>query len=937
MATNAQAVDESNVNRDERVGNKGTSDLESGRGTRQASTKKGIESNPYLSGTELKTDNGPLLSIFALQEILDKVRETQIRSQIAGAEIEAGTPDVKDLLTKLLSLKDIKGYKIVKKLPESFRYIPAQSEERVFRVNCFKEKISSIGENVTSDDAAALLEVVLQRVKFLREEGSFVLYDLETHYTNGNEIVNSDSLGLDIKGLFSSLTPARRYALQMQLEDFLVMNQWNERPLMDMFNGACDDALYRIHEALMAYLENGQIHAFKESLNWLRLYSESKNVTYDAGYLTDIFSSESVYCLSYTLPANPEVIWEVPRSSISNLILNAALGFPTGAYVAPTARIASVTVTSRITTNTPFAQLQSMVPTEATMSDVRKIYFALCFPNQVILDVRTEPGHQIDPIIQAVAGVFGKLMFSYGPRLFNITRRTAQLLDRGTAHYLQMMADDRRTITRGQSGDPLDFIIAQGARQFNCNQLSADADTGRGYNNSRTDSVRRRDTPYSHVSRRICYLGYDSEEVLDERYTGADYSFHLFEVLLEALLRAGHVAEKNYLQLINQHHVVRFAYINQIINRDLLSAFTMPDDKFVALADAIPNDIFTPEGPVVLDISYLSIWFAFKMRFLPSDRPMLMIQQPLIESVYASHLSLVKLAAKELMQFVDANPDNFYHIKASDVWKIVMKEMPESIYSVLDMIGQRNFITMRDVSNWIDSNLVQRSLLYECDVKAWEALGSPNDIMFVRDVFVHLEDIPEPVIDDIERFRREAYYYTNIMDALPPVESRVYMNRASMLVRAGEGRLKSAIRNMMDAGDYVKIGNSLRPLVLKFFESMPPQDVREAMPFIYNIEKTEGPMTKVSIVLGTKITGYVLLYSVTREYTPDQFVSYLSSKNLTNVVMNPLPFERVEANTALNVTNKTFMAYRKKVRIIDLTESLQSGTQLAVLAVTETV
>nr|UBT83595.1 VP2 [Middle Point orbivirus] len=904
-------------------------------GKNEQKVKREDSVNPFLSGTELKNDDGPLLSVFALQEILDKIRESQLRGQIAGQEIETAAPDIKNLLNKILALKDIRGYKILKKPPVSYRYISAQSESRLFRVNNFKERVSVIGENAKCEDPIEFLNVILERVKFIRDEGSFILHDVSTQYLNGEEVVMSDCLGIDTANMFTSLNPMNRNDLQNQLNSFLVMNQTNDRPLMDIYNGACDDALYKVHSTLMNYIETGQTAAFRESLTWLKAYSHYKGIMYDQSYLTDIFSSESIYCLSYTLPTNPKVIWEVPRSSISNLVLNAALGFPTGIYISPPARIASVTITSRITTNTAFAQLQSMVPTEAVMADVRKIYFALCYPNQVVLDIRPEPGHQIDPVIQAVSGIFGKLLFSYGPRLFNITRTMAQLLDRGTANFLQMLTDGRRTIIRGQTGEPLDFVVSQGGRQFDCNQLANDPNTGRGFTSSRVDSVGVRVTPYDHVSRRICYLGYDSEEVLDERYTGSTYTFYLHDLLMEALIRTGHVTEKNYLEAIKQHNVVRFAYINQIINRDLLSAFSMPDDQFREMADRVPNNVFGPEGPIVLDVSYLSIWFAFKLRFLPTDRPALMIQQPLLESVYASHLSMMKLATKRLKQFVDANPDNFTTLKAMDIWKVVLKEIPEPLRDIIDLVGQKHFMSMGDIAIWVNSDQKQDSLLYHCDEVAWQCLDTPNDLMFIKDVYVHSQNIPEPIIDDLDTFKREAFYYTNMSDSLPPHDRIVYLSRGSMLVKAGEGKLKSAIRQMLDAGDYIRIGCSLRPLVIRFFESMPPQEIREALPFVYSVDEKKGPMPQITVRLENKVLGYVLIYNVTRDYLPDQYVSYLPAKNLTEVIVNPRVFERVEVNNALDVTFRVFQSYRSKVRLVDLTDSLQAGTQLASLASTE--
>nr|AGE32262.1 VP3 [Sathuvachari virus] len=888
-----------------------------------------VPSAPYLRGDEVQSDGGVLLSVFALQEMLNKVRETQLRMKMASIEVETAAPDVQSLLTGLESLKELKAYRVESKLPKWISHVTTQSDEKFFQISTYMEQISKIGSDVDSEDALSMIDLVLKRVRKIRDDGSFILWDIPTHYINGNEIVDAENLGIDYGDVMEKLNPRDRYMIMQQLDQFVVTNMQEREVIMDNFTGACPDAVYNIHSALTAYMLDGQRGIFKTSMEWLQRYGMAKDIEFSRNLLTDILTPNTVYCLSCRLPVDPEVLWEIPRCGMSNLIMNIAMGVPMGQYILPNPRISTVTITSRITTSTAFSQMQSMVATESQMQDVRKIYLALMYPNQILLDVRSEPGHSVDPIIQGVAGILGKLMFSYGRELFNITPRTARLLDKACASYFQATLDDRRMYQRGHTGNPLDFRFTVGRETFDYNDLAYNPDTGAGYNGWRVNAMRYYEGCYPHVRRHIQYLGYDPEDILDERFSGDGYTFPMFDLMMKALQMAGHVNERNYLQLLLQHHVVRFAYISQIINKDLLGAFSMPDDRFNGMVGGIVEDRFSNDGPVILDISYHSVWHAFRMRFLPTERSRFLTMQPLLETIYASHISVAKVAYNNLRDFTEAYMDTFLRKAGGDVWKVIVDNLPKPIRDVIASTCQFNFVNMYDVRRWAEGGAIQDSLALMNERNAWRSVDEPSNIMFVRDVFLCRDPMPEPILEDVEQFRREARYYTNVRSSRPEPYRQVIMSRQSAEHRAGEGRLRLELRSYLDEGLYIKIGDGLRPFVLEFYHELPPQHVRERLPFTYESVHSNGPVARVKLVMNGVVKGFVVFYKADDKSLPDALTSYIPPTCLTQVVLSTLPFKRVSADDMLSVINKNFSAFRKKVNIFDLTSVLEAGNRYA--------
>nr|AZJ37598.1 VP3 [Skunk River virus] len=890
---------------------------------------QGLSSAPYLRGEEIRGDDGILLSVFALQEMLNKVREAQLRMRMASIEVESAAPDVSDLIKGLESLKDLKAYRIERNLKKWYRHVTTQSDEKFFQISAFMEEVSKIGTDANCENAIEMINLVLARVHKIRDEGAFLLWDLSTHYTCGDEIVDADALGIDFGDVFAKLNPRDRHMISQQLEQFVVSNRQQREVIMDNFTGACPDPIYRIHTALTAYVLDGQRGIFRSSMEWLQRYGVAKEIEFSRELLTDILSPNTVYCLSYHCLLIQLLFGKFPDVVYRILFMNAALGVPIGQYILPNPRIASITVTSRITTSTAFSQLQSMVATESQMNDVRKIYLALMFPNQILLDVSSDPGHSIDPVVQGVAGLLGKIMFSYGPQLFNITARSARLLDKACASYFQATLDDRRDFRRGHTGQPLDFRFNVGREAFDYDQLSFDPNTGAGYNGWRVNSVVHYETPYPHVRRRIQYLGYDARDIIDERFSGDGYMFPTFELILRALQMAGHVNERNYLMLLLQHHVVRFAYISQIINRDLLSAFSLPDDKFNGVRAAIVDERGGNDGPIILSISYHSIWHAFKMRFLPTERPQFLHLQPLIETIFASHISVAKLAYRRMRDFSQAYMETFMNIAGGDVWKAIVANMPDPVRKVLEMTSQFGYINVSDVHEWAEGGAIQDSLALLNERNAWDCVEDPTSIMFVRDVFLCRDSIPEPVLEDVEQFRREAVFYTNVRPYRPNPMMQVLLNRQSAEHRAGEGRLKLELRSFLDDGLYIKVGDGLRPFVLEFYNELPPQNVRESLPFVYESVEGEGPIARVKLFMRGVVRGFVIFYKADDKSLPDSLTSYIPPTCLTQIVMPRMPFQKVSADNVLSIVDKNFSAFRKKVNIYDLTAVLEAGSRYA--------
>ncbi|AKP24086.1 inner core protein [Chenuda virus] len=896
---------------------------------REPTPAEQTRNTPYLQGNELQQEDGPILSLFALQEIVQKVRQAQAALRNEGREVEAITPELEGILRSLIDLRSERGYRVERRVPTYYRFVASQSRERFFRVNAHFEAIAGVSDSSDLQDPVALMSMVLSRVAQIREAGSFILHDAPTHFVDGREVIDQDALGMEIEALLGMCEPRDRHILCQRLDQLVVQNQDFQRTLVDVYPAAVPGAVFQVHQALTAHVLQNQRVEFRRSLEWLQAYGTFKRVDFSPELLTDIFAPDTIYVQSFNIPANPALIWEVPRSGVPNLIINAALGVPRGAYILPNPRISAVTIASRVTTTTPFGQILNTVPTEAQMNDVRKIYLALQFPNQILIDVRPEPGHQIDEIVRAVAGILGKLLFSYGPHLYNITPHAARMLDQACASFLQLATDDRRTIRRGPSGRPLDFTIVQGQRHFDCNVLAAAPARGNGFNSWNADTVGQQETPYPHVGRFVQYLGYRPEEILDERFSGDDYRYPLHDVICEALAISGHVHERNYLEAMRQHHVVRLAYISQIINRDLISAFTLPDDRFAALAAGVPQDARGADGPVILDVSYHAIIHAFRLRFLPVARSDRLVTQPVLESVYASYLSVAKFAASRLQAFVDGNAESFPTARPLDVWRSVYRLIPAPVRSIIELTGQLSFVTGRDVIPWIRSPVMQESIPLLCERVAWGQIEDPSVIGFSRDVFLFRERLPEYPLEDVEEFRREARFYTNHLDHRPDNDRFVLMDRANLHQFAGEGRLRIVLRELLDDDLYVQVGNVLRPLVLRIFHGLPPSDVLLDTPYEYVRASSSGPLARVRLTMVRRTHLYYTLYTADELSFPDELVSLTPNYSLTHVFLPFSPVERVDVNTALNVITRDLISIRARMRIMDLAAALEAGSQYA--------
>nr|P35934.1 RecName: Full=Structural core protein VP2 [Broadhaven virus] len=886
-------------------------------------------SSPYLRGDEVHDDPGIALSVFALQEIIRKVRESQTSLRNEGREVNPAPPEIEQIFSALRHLRDERPYRIERTLPTYYRFESSQSQERFFRVDSHFERIAAPVDNATLEEPARLMSLVSRRVDAIRDAGSFLLYNAPTHFVDGREIIDADGLGVDVSGPASPRRAEGASPATRQIDQLTVLNQDQEDTMVDTYPGACPDAVFRVHRALTAHVVHHQRDDYRNAMQWLQAYGEYKRIDFSRSLLTDVFSPDTVYIQSYHVPANPQLLWEVPRCGIPNLRAKRVLGVPHGTYITPNPRITSITIASRVTTTTSFAQLLGTIPTAAQMDDVRKIYLALMFPNQILLDIRSEPGHQVDVVAQSVAGVLGKLLFSYGPALFNITPHTPGPLIVHAPLSCKWQPMIRRTIRHGPSGRPLDFVITQGQRAFDCNQLAQNPARGNGYAGWGVDAVGDHPTPYPHVRRRIQYLGYVPEDVIDERFCGDDLRYPLHQTMCEALAISGHVNERNYVEMMRHDHVVRFAHLSQVINRDLVSALSLPDERFNMLAAVFPRDATGPDGPLVLDISYMAIIHAFRLRFLPVSRPERIIYQPMLESVYASHLSLAKLHANNLQTFVTANSESFVEARPLDTWRAVYPRLPEPVRQIFDLTGQHSFVTGSDIGLWLRSPLVQDSLFLLCARTAWQAVDDPADIGFTRDVYIHRQPIPGYPLEDVRQFRRDAVYFTNMLEARPANGNRVILDRAIMQQRAGAGRLRMSIRELLDDGLFVQIGIALRPNYFEHPSRLPPEETLRALPFEYRARARNGPTARVTLQMLRPVSAFFMLYNADEQAFPDEMIDLVPKMSLVSLYIQQPPVERVSYDTALSVINRDFVSFRSRVRLMDLSAAFDAGSQYA--------
>nr|AVV63154.1 VP3 [Changuinola virus] len=883
--------------------------------------------NPYLKGDVLASDGGPLLSIFALQEIMQKVRAVQNEYLTSMKESDLTIPDVQKIIDGIKSLEEQKVYEIKDKLMTSFRHIVMQSQTHFLRVDTYFERMSEVGDPITEEDPVKFYTAMMSKIRHLRKEGAFLLHNISTHDHRGMEIVNPDSLGVDISNVVSHMTAENRALVQQVLDNAIVENGNVAQRDVDIFNGAMSDPIYRIHQRLQGYMENVQLEDLRNAMAWLSRLGRRKRITYTNEFLTDFRREDTVWIIVLNLPINVNVIWAVPRCAIANLIMNIALCVPMGDYILPNPRITSITLTQRITTTGPFSLMAGTTPTAVQMDDVRKIYLALMFPGQIILDLKNDPSQKSDPTMRMVAGVVGHLLFTYGRRFTNITNNMARQLDIALADFLLYMYNTRIPVQYGPTGEPLDFLI--GRVQYDCNQFRADAQTGQGYNGWGIIDVENRDpSPYDHIQRQLRYCDIDSREVIDPTTYGINMRYRAYDEMMRMLIAAGKDQEAAYLRQMLPYHMVRFARLNQIINEDLISAFSLPDRNFYALLPNMLNGIRDEVEPIVLDISWMSIWFAFNRAFEPTSRSDMLNVAPLIESIYASELSVMKEDMRHLANLQARFPDTLINARPSQFWRAVLDISPEPIKSLMDLAHSFDYVNVRDIMRWVREDSFQRSLALVLEREAWAISYDIENLMYVDQVFMHRNVLPEPRLDNIQLFREEGFYYTNMLDAPPPIRDVVQYTYEIARIQANQGQFRTALRRIMDDDGWIRFGGMLRSVRIKFFETHPPEEILSSLPFKYEVSE-RGGLFYAKIQYATEATVFYLIYNVEFSNTPDSLVLINPAYTMTKLYLGKRIVERVLPGQLLAVINKRFIAYKGKMRIIDITGALKQGIRLA--------
>ncbi|AFH41521.1 VP3 [Pata virus] len=881
----------------------------------------------YLKGEQLTADNGPLLSIFALQEIMQKVRQAQSDYVAATKETDLTIPDVQNIIEGVKKLAEEQAYKIVDRPIVSFRYIVMQSREHFLRVNTYYERMSEVGDSMVENEPEKFYATIMKKVRHLREEGSFVLHNIKTRDHRGMEIADPEILGVDIKNILPVLTAEHRAMIQNILDGAIIENGNVATRDVDIFLGACSEPLFRVYNRLQGYIEAVNLQDLRAAMEWLERLGRRKRVVFSQEYLTDFRRADTIWLLTLRLPIDPNVIWDVPRCGVANLIMNIALCLPTGEYVSPNPRISSITLTQRITTTGPFAILTGSTPTAQQLNDVRKIYLALMFPGQVILDLRVDPGERMDPAVRMVAGVVGHLMFTAGRRFTNITQNMARQLDVALNDFLLYMYNARIPVRYGPTGEPLDFQI--GRAQYDCNVFRANFQNGTGYNGwGVVDIENRVPGPYDHVQRFLRYCNIDSRELINPTTYGIGMQYHVYDEMLRMLVAGGKDSEAAYLRQMLPFHMVRFARINQIVNEDLYSAFSLPDAQFDALLPNMLAGAHDGFEPVVLDISWISIWFAFNRSFEPTRRNELLEVAPLIESVYASELSVMKTDMQHMALLQRRFPDALVEARPTHFWKAVLDVTSQSIRDLMNLAHSHDFINIRDMMRWINQPAMQDSMKLVLEREAWAAANDFEDLMLVDQVFMHRDMLPEPRLDDIDRFRQEGYYYTNMLEGPPDIRRVVQYTYEVARLQANMGQFRAALRRIMDDEGWVRFGGVLRTVKLKFFDSRPPEDVLQNLPFKYETNE-KGGLSYATIKYATEAVAYYLIYNVEYSNTPDSLVLINPTYTMTKVYINKMIVERVRVGQILALLNRRFVAYKGKMRIMDITQALKVGTKLA--------
>nr|QQY96709.1 VP3 [Equine encephalosis virus 5] len=884
---------------------------------------------PHFEGDKLGSENGPILSMFALTEIIEKIRENQRISTATGPDVDGPTSDISNILTSIKALLDEKHYKIVSEPPASFRCIGMQSTEYILVVDKYFEEISAVGDDIDENEPEKFFEAMLKKVRFIREKGAFIIQGVPTRDYRGHEVVSSKALGIEFEHVLSHLTAPDRQVIQQAQDAIVVENDFQGDRPTDSFMVAMSDPIYRVHCTLQGYIERIQVNVMQQSINWLDRLGRRKRFSYSNKFLTDFRRSDTIMIITTPLPFDTNMLWAVPRCHVPNLLMNIATCMPEIEFLNANSRIASITITQRITQNNPFSIISGMTPTSQQLDDVKKIYLALMYPNQIVLDLRVDPTHVVDPVLRMIAGVLGHIMFTHGPNFTNITVNMARLLDQALEEYLTYAYNARTPIVYGASGQTLDFHIGQ-RNPFDCNQLRSDPLTGRGYNGwNVNDTVRRQPAPYDHVQRWIQYCNIDSREIIHPQTYGHNMSYPMVDLLIRALVAANKEQEAAFIKQMLPYHMTRFARINGVINDDLLSGFSLPDEQFDAVLPDMLQGNHTDRSPIVLEVGWASIWFAYNRRMEPTQRNSMLCEAPLIEATYASHLAVLQHDMRQLDLLRARAPEMVLESTPSQFWRAALSVAPEPIKQVMNLVSSFRFVNIRDIMRWVRRRERYETMLMELEEVAWAVAADLENLMITDRIYMHRDILPEPPVDDVVEFRRQGFYHTNQIVAAPPLDRINYYSYEVALMQANMGRFKLAIRQILDRDETILFGGALRSIKLQIFESKPPDEILTQLPYQYEEQEEEG-LRYVKLKYAVKSTLYVLIYKAEYGDTPDRLIGVNPTYTMTQIHLTKQIVRKVRSPDILGNVNRRVVGYKGKMRVMDITSALRLGARLAV-------
>ncbi|AAG34364.1 VP2 [St Croix River virus] len=882
---------------------------------------------PVKGSTRVLNDDGvfeaqsaqPLASDIykSVIELLSSTRTSAIvapatSASRVGADFESICAGFKDLAS-------YRPFRVEREPPVLYGFERTSTGSKFYSTDKLALMLSQVGTLHSSSTGLDVLTLVSDRVDKLVDLGSFILSDPPTHTHHGVSVLNPDAVGIDYSALLGCLDPQNHYAVTSDVERNVILDADRFGGLVDMARVAMPDIIYRIHTAVTNDILSANDVKWRESREWLTTLALFKNMAIPP--LLDVSGPEMIYVLGTQLPPMPSVIWSVPRCQKPNIMMHAALTSPLVVFTKVGNHASLYSLNASISRIDSFSAMNDDPLTGPIRDQLALIAYGVFYPNEFVINIPPPTGIDRDLKIRDTFAIYSRLIFTFGPDIFNIDSATAEAIDLALDGFIRMYASSK-IVPHENSSPPLNFSVGG----YDASRLRHDPRTGAGFVGMGVKTIFRDATPYPHVTRSVHYGGF--EPILAPSSDDPpDHSLPILTELIKLLDAMGMRQVINYLNAMFPHIAERLRTAGYYASRITVSAFSPPDYIFFNLGQSVvtyDREVY----PVQIQVSQRSIAHFFRTSTtIHSQSPWLSVA-PVVESVICDQLSAAIVRVSHMADFSNQYRGAMGDVSLGNIWKHTLGTLPKCLKDMFDLFHRSSSMSVGEIRNWISDGVRRETLTTKLMGYAWEFAWDIRNIMLTDVVYIVQSEVTFPDIDlkvTSANFNAEMYSRSNIYTPTQATIAADPFSPSDFELLASRGGLTVHIARILRQGKAIKCTEVIRAVRFTTCEGMPSNSLTGQIPYEYKPPSQARLGLSITVTPVREVTAYLARLVLGPGAHPDAYASLLPPRQLMEIDI-PTPYHAIGWRSALALVFRNAYFLKKQVTVVDLTATLDMGS-----------